>query len=179
MRVLYLRVFHTKFQDAKRRCGSTNVKKMPFGCPSDVPVATVRETARARWKGRGYERCRWIWHATKLEKNRAVCTFIGVVRREGSLRQWGIWCRFVAHAMHLLRRGTFVVFDVRPAKISRGQPGLLLPGESMCFLTVPRDPRNDRRPPGRLAIPPRLLTGLVSREEAKDSAPRWRERHDG
>lgn len=91
---------------------------------------------RARWKGREYERCRWIWHATKLEKNRAVCTFIGVVRQEGSLRQWGIWCRFVAHAMHLLRRGTFVVFDVRPAKISRGQPGLLLPGESMCFLTA-------------------------------------------
>lgn len=47
----------------------------------------------------------------------------------GSLRQWGIWCRFVAHAMHLLRRATFVVFDVR-SKIS-----LLLPRESM--LTSP------------------------------------------
>lgn len=45
----------------------------------------------------------------------------------GSLRQWGIWCRFVAHAMHLLRRGTFVVFDVR-SKISP-----LLPRESMLI----------------------------------------------
>lgn len=57
-----------------------------------------------------------IWHATNLKETPLSGSSGGI-----SLRQWGIWCRFVAHAMHLLRRGTFVVFDVRvQRKISRG-----------------------------------------------------------
>lgn len=70
-------------------------------------------------------------------------SFIGGGLPRGSLRQWGIWCRFVAHAMHLLRRGTFVVFDVRPAKISRG---CCYQGNLCAFVAGERIARGDLGP---------------------------------
>lgn len=56
--VCIMRIFHAR--DSKTRndeaAEDASVKKVPFRRPSDVPVATVHETERARWKGRVYER---------------------------------------------------------------------------------------------------------------------------